>query len=182
MDIVSPVLDIFSRLWTCCAHNTGYVRKLKQNLTTFENLFNSLRCQRDDVIRRIEMAETNPIEPAKCTNLISDWLQRVQACQPDPLQQIPIVEVVGMDAKFNEVLEYLVTDGNNVGTVGLYGMGGVGKTTLLRKVNNEFVERKHFGIVIFVVVSKDLNLRSIQNLIGTKLGLSWTEETQMYDS
>ncbi|KAI3910971.1 hypothetical protein MKW92_035601 [Papaver armeniacum] len=220
MDIVSPILDIFSRLWTCSAHNTDYVRKLRKNLITLETSFNSLRCQRDDVIRRIDMAEFNPAQPAKRTNVVSDWLQRVQAletendggcyfccwgrrnclnafrlgklvsrkqifvetllkerniqdvtyrCQPNPLQQIPTVELVGMDAKFNEVLESL----------GLYGIGGVGKTTLLQKVNNEFAKRKQFDLVFFVVVSRDLALKRIQNQIGKKLGVSWTEETNL---
>ncbi|XP_026445319.1 probable disease resistance protein At5g63020 [Papaver somniferum] len=240
MDIVSPIFDIFSRLWTCSAHNTDYVRKLKKNLITLESSFHSLRCQRDDVIRRIDMAELNPTQPAKRTNVVSDWLQRVQAletevheilanneaikndggcyfccwgrkncwsayrlgklvsrkqivvesllkegniqdvtyrCQPDPHQQIPTVELVGMDAKFNDVLESLVTVGNHVRVVGLYGMGGVGKTTLLQKVNNEFAKRKQFDLVIFVVVSKDLDFKSIQNQMGKKLGVSWEEET-----
>ncbi|RZC48057.1 hypothetical protein C5167_040994 [Papaver somniferum] len=242
MEVVSPVLDIFSRLWTCSAHNINYVRKLKENLNNLEISFNSLRCKKDDVIKRVEMAESNPVEPAKRTNVVSDWIQRVQALetevqrilddneaikndggcyfccwgrkncpsayklgklvmerinavhnllegdfqdvtyrsQPDPLQQIPTVEVMGMDSKFNEALELLVNQGNDVGIVGLYGMGGVGKTTLLQKLNNEFSERKQFDLVIFVVVSKDLNIKSIQNQIGEKLGISWREETEIH--
>ncbi|KAI3856109.1 hypothetical protein MKW92_042290 [Papaver armeniacum] len=243
MDIVSPVLDIFSRLWTCSAHQTDYVRKLKNNLVTLETSFNTLRCKRDDVNNRIEMAETNPAEPAKRTNVVSDWLQRVQAleeevqnilddneaikydggcyfccwgrknwwsayklgklvfrkqisveslstegffqdvtyrCQPDPLQQIPTVEVVGMDAKLIEVLES-VNDENDVRIVGLYGMGGVGKSTILNKINNEFAKRNQFNLVFRVVVSQDLNIKSIQNQIGRKLGISWSEETEIYE-
>ncbi|KAI3908406.1 hypothetical protein MKW92_030420 [Papaver armeniacum] len=176
------------------------------------------------------MAEWNPTEPAKRTNVASDWLQRVQAlendggcyfwcwgrkncwsayklgklvsrkqivverlssegdfrdvtyrCEPDPFQEIPVVKVVGMDVKFNEVLESLVPEENLVQVVGLHGMGGVGKTTLLQKVNNEFAERKIFDVVIWVVVSKCLNLRSIQNQIGKKVGLSWSEGTETYE-
>ncbi|KAI3960548.1 hypothetical protein MKW98_011595, partial [Papaver atlanticum] len=59
-------------------------------------------------------------------------------------------------------------------------MGGVGKTTLLQKINNEFAERKQFDLVIFVVVSKDLNIKSIQNQIGEKLGISWRQETEIH--
>ncbi|KAI3951333.1 hypothetical protein MKW92_031031 [Papaver armeniacum] len=159
------------------------------------------------------MAEWNPTEPAKRTNVASDWLQRVQAleclqtrklvsrkqivverlssegdfrdvtyrCEPDPFQEIPVVKVVGMDVKFNEVLESLVPEENLVQVVGLHGMGGVGKTTLLQKVNNEFTERKNFDVVIWVVVSKCLNLTSIQNQIGKKVGLSWSEGTETYE-
>ncbi|KAI3830773.1 hypothetical protein MKW92_000499 [Papaver armeniacum] len=243
MEMVSPLLDIFSRLCTCCAHNTDYVRKLKQNLKALDTSIKKLRCQRDDVNTKIEMAELNRAQPEKRTNVVSDWLQRVQVletevekilddnedikngggcyfycwgrkncwsayrlgklvlrkqiavdslstegnfqdvsyrCQPDPSEQMPTVEAVGMDAKFNEVMKSLVTEENNVVVVGLYGMGGVGKTTLLHKVNNELAETELFDLVIFVVVSKDLNIKSIQNQIGKKLGVSWTEETEIY--
>ncbi|KAI3962217.1 hypothetical protein MKX01_030767 [Papaver californicum] len=226
--VVGPVLDIVSRL---C--------ELDQNLITLETSFNRLKSKRDDINGRIEREESNPAQPAKCTNEVMYWLQRVEAfetevqkiledneaimngggfffycwgrnncwsayrlerlvfqkqisfesllreagdfqnityrCQPDP-QQIPTDEVIGMDVKFKEVLDSLVTEG----IIGLYGMGGVGKTTLLQKVNNEFAKNKHFDLVIFVVVSKDLNIKSIQNQIGEKLGISWREETEIY--
>ncbi|KAI3919116.1 hypothetical protein MKW98_016669 [Papaver atlanticum] len=69
MDImISPIL-LISRLWSCSAHNTNYVRKLKGNLKTLETSFNSLRCQRDEVNRRIQMAESDPTKPAKRTNV-----------------------------------------------------------------------------------------------------------------
>ncbi|CAA7055705.1 unnamed protein product [Microthlaspi erraticum] len=55
-------------------------------------------------------------------------------------------------------------------TLGLYGMGGVGKTTLLARINNKFVEAVNgFDIVIWVVVSKDLQIGSIQNQILGRL-------------
>ncbi|KAI3977819.1 hypothetical protein MKX01_008254 [Papaver californicum] len=216
--VVSTVLDIFSRLWTCSAHNTHYVRKLKRNLNTLEISFNTLRCQRDDVNTRVEMEESNLTEPAKRTNaevqnilddneaiknddecyfwcsgrkscrsacklgkLVSrkqivvehllregDFRDVTYRCQPDPLQQIPVVKVMGMDAKFNEVMESLVPGENLVQVVGLYGMGGVGKTTLLQKVNNEFAERKKIDLVIWILVSKYLNIRTNDIFQGLK--------------
>ncbi|KAI3938573.1 hypothetical protein MKW98_016078 [Papaver atlanticum] len=99
----------------------------------------------------------------------------------DPFQVIPVVKVVGMDVKFNEVLESLVPEENLVQIVGLYGTGGVGKTTLLQKVNNEFAKRKMFDVVIWIVVSNCLNFRSIQNKIGKKVGLQWSEGTETYE-
>ena len=49
-------------------------------------------------------------------------------------------------------------------------MGGVGKTTLLKKINNEFLESKlGFDVVIWVVVAKPTNIEKVQELIPNKL-------------
>ncbi|KAK9229539.1 hypothetical protein WN944_022502 [Citrus x changshan-huyou] len=51
-------------------------------------------------------------------------------------------------------------------------MGGVGKTTLLTHINNKFfVSSTDFDCVIWIVVSKDLQLEKIQEIIGKKVGL-----------
>ncbi|KAF8388140.1 hypothetical protein HHK36_026806 [Tetracentron sinense] len=57
-------------------------------------------------------------------------------------------------------------------------MGGVGKTTLLKKINNEFLSREthDFDVVIWVVVSKESNVRRIQKGIGERLGLPLPED------
>ncbi|KAI3905930.1 hypothetical protein MKW92_041328 [Papaver armeniacum] len=60
-------------------------------------------------------------------------------------------------------------------------MGGVGKSTILNKINNDFAKRNQFNLVFRVVVSQDLNIKSIQNQIGRKLGISWSEETEIYE-
>lgn len=51
-------------------------------------------------------------------------------------------------------------------------MGGVGKTTLLTHINNKFfVSSTDFDCVIWIVVSKELQLEKIQEIIGKKVGL-----------
>ncbi|XP_006405660.2 probable disease resistance protein At1g15890 [Eutrema salsugineum] len=65
--------------------------------------------------------------------------------------------------------------------LGLYGMGGVGKTTLLARINNKFAEVvNEFGVVIWAVVSKDLQIEGIQNQILARLrqDKEWKEETE----
>jgi disease resistance protein RPS2 len=55
-------------------------------------------------------------------------------------------------------------------------MGGVGKTTLLKTINNEFLtKRHHFDVVIWVVVSKEFVADKIQRAVGARLGLPWEE-------
>ncbi|CAN7057639.1 unnamed protein product [Brassica oleracea var. botrytis] len=71
----------------------------------------------------------------------------------------------------------------DVGILGLYGMGGIGKTTLLKQINKKLLEKKkdEFGVVIFVVVSQNLQVGKIQNEISERLGLcdmAWEKKTQ----
>ncbi|KAF8101058.1 hypothetical protein N665_0211s0045 [Sinapis alba] len=66
-------------------------------------------------------------------------------------------------------------------TLGIYGMGGVGKTTLLASINNKFIEEvNEFNVVIWVVVSKDLKYDGIQNQILGRLRVDreWENETE----
>lgn len=65
----------------------------------------------------------------------------------------------------------------NVGTLGIYGRGGVGKTTLLTKIKNKFLEARDAGLVIFVVVGLE-EVESIQEEISKRLGLQWGIETK----
>ncbi|KAJ4719040.1 Disease resistance protein [Melia azedarach] len=83
---------------------------------------------------------------------------------------------VGMESIFEEVWKSLGKE--SVGIIGIYGMEGVGKTTLLTRINKKFVNApKPFDVVVSVVVSRDLRLEKIQHEIGKRIGLyneSWT--------
>ncbi|XP_057766492.1 disease resistance protein RPS2 [Salvia miltiorrhiza] len=96
-----------------------------------------------------------------------------------PAVEIPSRPAVGLDVMLERVGRLLRED--DVGTIGLYGMGGVGKTTLLKSINNGFLKRDHdFDVVIWVVVSRDFVVEKIQQAIGVRLGLSW-DEAQFQD-
>ncbi|CAA7012956.1 unnamed protein product [Microthlaspi erraticum] len=89
-----------------------------------------------------------------------------------------IQTTVGLDTMVEKAWNRLMKDGPR--TMGLYGMGGVGKTTLLACINNKFLEVTNgFDVVIWVVVSKDLQNEGIQEQILGRLGLhrEWKQET-----
>ncbi|XP_024037302.1 disease resistance protein RPS2 isoform X2 [Citrus clementina] len=65
----------------------------------------------------------------------------------------------------------------NVSIVGVYGMGGIGKTTLVKEVARQAREDKLFDLVVFSEVSQTLDIKKIQQEIAEKLGLVLEEET-----
>ncbi|KAG7548304.1 NB-ARC [Arabidopsis suecica] len=90
-----------------------------------------------------------------------------------------IQTTVGLDSMVEKAWNSLINSERT--TLGLYGMGGVGKTTLLALINNKFVQMVDgFKVVIWVVVSKDLQNGGIQNQILGRLRLDkeWKQETE----
>ncbi|XVF41142.1 hypothetical protein PTKIN_Ptkin01aG0256400 [Pterospermum kingtungense] len=55
---------------------------------------------------------------------------------------------------------------NEVGMVGVCGMGGIGKTTIMKHINNQLLKETRFDQVIWVNVSKELNLVKVQQDIA----------------
>ncbi|XP_034696376.1 disease resistance protein SUMM2-like [Vitis riparia] len=81
----------------------------------------------------------------------------------------PSEATVGMNSRLGMVWSSL--DEEQVGIIGLYGLGGVGKTTLLTQINNAFTKTTHdFDFVIWATVSRNVNLGKIQDDIWKKIG------------
>ncbi|XP_039170644.1 disease resistance protein RPS5 [Eucalyptus grandis] len=95
---------------------------------------------------------------------------------PPPVLKKPMDKPVGLDISLNEVWKWLM-DEKQVGVIGLYGTGGVGKTTLMKRINEKLSHANHkFDVVIWVVVSRQVNEDSIQDAIRKRLNIkdeSW---------
>ncbi|CAN7096325.1 unnamed protein product [Brassica rapa subsp. narinosa] len=97
-------------------------------------------------------------------------------------EELPVQStVVGQETMLEMVWNRLMED--EVGVVGLYGMGGVGKTTLLTQINNRLSNKTGgFDVVIWVVVSQNATAHKIQGSIGEKLGVGgkeWDEKSDV---
>ncbi|TXG69240.1 hypothetical protein EZV62_004175 [Acer yangbiense] len=99
---------------------------------------------------------------------------------PPMIVEMPMDKAVGMDSMFDEV--WKCVENHEARIIGLYGMGGVGKTTLLKKLNNRFLKTNHnFDVVIWVVVSKEVKLDKIQETILNKIGIPkemWIDKSE----
>jgi len=77
---------------------------------------------------------------------------------------------------FEHIMEALKDD--KVNMIGLCGMGGVGKTTLVRKVGTIARESQLFDEVLMATVSQNPNVTDIQNQMADKLGLDITKNSK----
>ena len=66
-----------------------------------------------------------------------------------------------------------------INRIGVYGMGGVGKTTLAKEVLKQAKNEKLFDRYLFLVVSNDPGLERIQREIAEQLGLESVKETDL---
>lgn len=87
----------------------------------------------------------------------------------DPLiVEIPQEPTVGAESMFKEVWDWV--EDETVKCIGLVGMGGVGKTTLLCRIHNQFLKVAHnYDFILWTVVSGPVNLDKIQEAIFKKL-------------
>ncbi|KAH9714838.1 Disease resistance protein RFL1 [Citrus sinensis] len=109
-----------------------------------------------------------------------DFKDVAQTVPENPVDERPLPPtVMGMQSTLDGVWRCLTEE--SVGIVGLYGMGGVGKTTLLTQINNSFLHTpNNFDFVIWEVVSRNLQLEKIQESIAKKIGLcneSWDSKS-----
>ncbi|XP_044477789.1 uncharacterized protein LOC123205055 [Mangifera indica] len=74
---------------------------------------------------------------------------------------------------FNDVLKSL--DDPEVGIIGVYGMGGIGKTTLVKEVGHQAKKDQILDEVVFVEVSVKTGTKKIQDELATQLGVKFYE-------
>ncbi|ESQ29404.1 hypothetical protein EUTSA_v10023255mg [Eutrema salsugineum] len=105
-------------------------------------------------------------------------VEEAQTLEVEERQLQPII--VGQKEMLEKAWNNLMEDG--VGIMGMHGMGGVGKTTLLAQLNNKFSGlRCGFDYVIWVVVSKELQVEKIQDEIARKVnrvGEEWNQKSK----
>ncbi|THG08241.1 hypothetical protein TEA_010991 [Camellia sinensis var. sinensis] len=91
---------------------------------------------------------------------------------PPSIQSLPSTGFKGFESRnliVKQIIEALKDDEINL--VGVCGMGGVGKTTMVKHVAKGVEEEKLFNEVAMAVVSQEPNLKQVQSCIAGMLGL-----------
>ncbi|EOY12805.1 LRR and NB-ARC domains-containing disease resistance protein, putative [Theobroma cacao] len=79
-----------------------------------------------------------------------------------------ILQTTDLEGEINvkeQIWEYLM--GDEVAMIGVCGMGGIGKTTIMKHINNQLLKEAPFDKVIWVTVSKELNVVKLQEDIAS---------------
>ncbi|CAH2047865.1 unnamed protein product [Thlaspi arvense] len=96
------------------------------------------------------------------------------------VEERPTRPTVGHETILEEAWNRINEDG--VGIMGLHGMGGVGKTTLFKKIHNKLAGMGGFDFMIWVVVSQGTKNSKLQEDIAQKLHLCGDEWTNKNES
>ncbi|KAG4204194.1 hypothetical protein ERO13_A04G033375v2 [Gossypium hirsutum] len=79
---------------------------------------------------------------------------------------LPTSELVGEEAVRN-IWACLVQV--EMSKIGVWGMGGVGKTTIMKHIHNDLLKEQRFERVIWVTISKEFNVMKVQDNIASAL-------------
>nr|POF10503.1 disease resistance protein rps5 [Quercus suber] len=92
-------------------------------------------------------------------------------------EELPTTTFVGQsttERTIERVREHLLDE--NFRRIAVYGMGGIGKTTVMKQINNDLSkERDKFDNIIWVTVSKSSSVFKLQEDIARKLKLDLTD-------
>ncbi|XP_060668474.1 probable disease resistance protein At4g27220 [Ziziphus jujuba] len=154
-------------------------RKVVENwLTNVGNIKNSIE-QIEEQVRERRWFSYMPLEMemGKLTEQVTELIQQggfpegltLQAHGNQPIELITTKLIGQMFHQHKAVIwKYLVR--NNVSKLGVWGMGGVGKTTLLTHIHNELNAHQQFS-VSWVTVSQNFSIHKLQNDIAKTIGL-----------
>ncbi|XP_019094335.1 PREDICTED: probable disease resistance protein At1g12290 isoform X2 [Camelina sativa] len=196
-DLKAVRADLLCKVQTAEERGLQRLHQIKvwlKRVKTIESQFNDLNSSRTVELQRLCFygASSNNLRLSYCygkkvfvmLNVVQDLKSKgffeevahaaVRAMAEErPLQPT----IVGQETILEKAWNHLMDDGTKI--MGLYGMGGVGKTTLLTRINNRFCDTDDgVEIVIWVVVSGDIQIHKIQKEIGEKIGFKGVEWNQ----
>ncbi|KAK8603028.1 hypothetical protein V6N13_085226 [Hibiscus sabdariffa] len=140
---------------------------LDQNLVRLKRKLEELNGVKEDIGPSIKSLEIQPRKKLKAEVAeVEDLFQKGKSFDGLDIadarwigQALLTTKLIGQVAEelMNRVWAHLMDNG--VSRIGVWGMGGVGKTTIMKLINNQLLkENDKYNIVIWITVSKETNV------------------------
>ncbi|KAK0598343.1 hypothetical protein LWI29_033829 [Acer saccharum] len=81
MDLVSPVVDVFNRVWDCIVKHSYPIRHLRENMQSLEEAKHELEAISGDVESNVSQLEEQ--QHSRRTNQVQNWLETVDLTLKD---------------------------------------------------------------------------------------------------
>ncbi|KAJ8628499.1 hypothetical protein MRB53_021806 [Persea americana] len=132
--------------------------------------------------RRRKICKKSSILIGQMDKLITDGsFENGVTIEPLPLATIalPTMPIVGKTAVLTrqEIMNCILSTEKRI--IGVHGMGGVGKTTIMRNILNDLSqqsESKHFDFFIWITVSNDVDVNKLHRKIAKELNIDMKED------
>ncbi|XP_058112954.1 putative disease resistance protein At1g50180 [Magnolia sinica] len=167
------------RSLACCIKDVAAIHKIGKKIGEIERRLNEISSNRSDYgIGNIPRCG----EASSSSNPSQTWREK----------RVPIAEeadVVGVEDETKTLVGRLIEGDARCAVISITGMGGIGKTTLAKKLYNNINVKKNFDFHAWVSVSQEHRLREIFLSILKSLGQDERETTpeedlpkQLYES
>ncbi|CDP05719.1 unnamed protein product [Coffea canephora] len=142
------------------------VKNLSPEIDAFETRGSSWRLPlKEDPVGKLQLQVKELVDQSRhFDGLVLDNYDNIgEPCLPTKLFGVKF------EAAKQRIWPCLVTD--DISSIGIYGMGGVGKTTLAKHIDYHLSEKPSYQ-VLWVTVSQDFSVTSLQDKIANVLGIT----------
>ncbi|KAE8678091.1 Nbs-lrr resistance protein [Hibiscus syriacus] len=191
-ELVGPILDVIKFIGRSASKYIKYQRKFTDYVDDFQRAQADLQSKEADIQHVEHKVGAGKYLFCFCLGkLVNELTQAMKEVRTeghfygslvvnDPSNvavNLPTLEVVGSTDVREEIYQYLM--GDEIGMIGVCGMGGIGKTTIMKDVHNRLLKESKFRKLIWVTVSQEFDIRRLQTNIECQLGgnLSDDEDT-----
>ncbi|XP_045794662.1 probable disease resistance protein At4g27220 isoform X4 [Trifolium pratense] len=192
---------VINRVYSTQDQGRGSIRSIfESEISQLKQLVLDLECEENVITKQLQWLESRG---KKCKLKVNVWLKKLQEMKGITVdtnnlndanviseliqnmkrhkEEKPLTlstEYVGLelDKNIHKVLKLL--DDDKVFIIGIYGMGGVGKTLLATLVENEVKRKTTFKNVFWITVSNITNISKLQHDIAKRIGVKLDEDDE----